>query len=109
MQSKGGFGRFLHYCRAATVSFWVLQPEEETDVILAFRRIAVIVVSARAQNPVTGDRLPETVQKGFKRDARHCAANVAVIPGCRAGSLLYPNGLVPRGEPKPGQRFKIVH
>lgn len=79
------------------------------DVIQYFCRIAEIVMRARAQNPVTGDSLPDAVQKGFKLGARHVLRKWRPSSGTDAGSPLYPNGLDPRGEPKPGQRFKIVH
>src|SRR4030067_1702493 len=62
MYAKSGFGRVLHFCGAATVSFRAPPPEEETDVTpRAFRRIAIIAfgslaLSHCAQNPVTGDK-----------------------------------------------------
>jgi predicted Zn-dependent protease len=58
---QSGYGRFLHFCGAATVSFRAPPPENDIDVNLrAFCRIAVTALGALtlthcAQNPVTGD------------------------------------------------------
>jgi hypothetical protein len=54
MQFKSGFGRFLHFYGAATVSFRAPHPEEETDVNpQVFRRIAVAMLGALArQSPM---------------------------------------------------------
>ncbi len=60
---QSGFGRFLHFCDAATVSF-LRWPHKTTETHLkppVFRRLAVIVLGALAlshcaQNPVTGDK-----------------------------------------------------
>ena len=67
MQSKGGLGRLLHYCGAKTVSFGVRHAaaEEDMDVIQDFRRIAVIVLRAGAQDRVTDERAVEIAQKGI--------------------------------------------
>jgi predicted Zn-dependent protease len=49
MQSKGGFGRFLHFCSATTVSFRARYPEKEADVrSRVFCRAAVIALGALA-------------------------------------------------------------
>jgi len=59
---QSGFGRFLHYCSAATVSFRAPPPEKGTNLNpRVFHRIAVTVLGALAlthcaQNPVTGDK-----------------------------------------------------